>query len=206
MSGHKQKGAQSKHPTKKKKDDAAPKKWQANKAFVLALAVACLSPALLGFRLWSALPDQITVPMSGSTPYVIEKATLCFVLPAAAVALQFIALLLCRNGAYEDQRLELIRQLAARWVFPLVSVFFLGGWILWSGGDWPNYQFILFCGLGFLLLVLGERDPAYGGRLCAAGSALILCGMLDLAPLWIGLAVLFVLFICFTYFKSVKGG
>lgn len=139
-------------------------------AALLAVAlIMCLSPILMGLRLWDSIPEIISTgltDMAGNDDPLPRWALVC-ALPGLAAVLTLI----CHGQLWLNQRRQTVPKasvrLLGRWVIPVVTLFFNSWAISSCGGAAVGPGFVLPCAVGAALALLG-------GRLfdCERGSSL----------------------------------
>lgn len=141
----------------------------------------CMLPALLGWRLWPALPTRVVLIWAEGAE--VSRGVFCFGFPLLLALLQGLAYLLARRGRYADAGIERIRQAAAKWFLPAVSVVVLSRSLLEAAGvPLPVHFWVLSAAGGLLLWRGGRPVDGHSWRSAqtydVAGLLLLLCEML----------------------------
>ena len=126
---------------------------------LLAALLCCLSPTLLGLRLWEAIPPIVptglisTEGLDDSMP----RAVLVFGVPGLFAVLTLI----CHGQLWLHQKAQklppLSVRLLGRWTLPVLAVLLCPLWLLHAAGETVTGRFYLPCALALLLLCLGAH-------------------------------------------------
>lgn len=129
-------------------------------AVLLAVTLAvCALPMLLGLRQWDSIPEMVSTGLIGpdGRDDSLPRAAVVFVLPGLMCLLNLITHV---RLLVSQRRMTLPKpyiRLMGRWGFPVLSLFFCGGVILYSAGGGFSPTFLALCALGLGLMVLGSH-------------------------------------------------
>lgn len=131
------------------------------RSILLAVTLlACALPALLGIRLWSAIPPLFSTGLIGMNGQ--DDSLPRWVIVLGMPALMCILDALCHGQLWIHQdRMKLPPaqfRLVGRWGFPVISVLFCSGLIRQAAGISPlSLSFTSLCIVGLIFLMLGSH-------------------------------------------------
>lgn len=126
---------------------------------LLAATLCCLSPMLLGLRLWAAIPPIVPTGLLSAEGLddSMPRAVLVFGVPGLFAVLNLI----CHGQLWLHQKAQKLPPLAVRllgrWTLPVLAVLLCPLWLLHAAGETVTGAFYLPCALALLLLCLGAR-------------------------------------------------
>lgn len=160
-----------------------PVSWEKGAVLLAVTLVVCALPMLLGIRLWNSIPETVSTGLTGpdGADDSLPRAAVVFVLPGLMCLLNLIThvQLLVSQRRMTPPRPYI--RLMGRWGFPILSLFFCGGVILYSAGRGFSPAFLIPCALGLGLMLLGchlWRRRMIRVFLLAAGLLIAAGGML----------------------------
>ena len=125
----------------------------------LASTLLCLSPMLLGLRLWSLIPPVVETGLltADGRDDSLPSAVLIFGIPGLFAVLNLI----CHGQLWLHQKARRIPptqiRILGRWGIPPIALFLSCFWILRAAGEQPDISFFLPCILSLLLVLLGAH-------------------------------------------------
>lgn len=128
-------------------------------AELLAATLCCVSPMLLGLRLWAAIPPIVPTGLLSAEGLddSMPRAVLVFGVPGLFAVLDLI----CHGQLWLHQKAQklppLSVRLLGRWALPVLAVLLCPLWLLHAAGEAATGTFYLPCALALLLLLLGAR-------------------------------------------------
>ena len=131
------------------------------KALVLVLAAsfACLSPILLGLRLWNAIPEIVETGLigPGGKDDSVPRAVLVYGVPG----LVFVLNLICHVQLWVHQKAQRVPPkpvlLLGRFGIPLLFMPLTALWILHAAGEPLQTVFILTIYVSLVLMLIGSN-------------------------------------------------
>ncbi len=126
---------------------------------LLASTVVCLSPMLLGLRLWGRIPAIVETGLvtADGRDDSLPRAVLVFGIPGLFAVLNFI----CHGQLWLNQKARRIPptpiRILGRWGIPPIGLLLACFWILRAAGEQTDLPFFLPCILAVLLILLGAH-------------------------------------------------
>ena len=121
--------------------------------------LTCLSPMLLGLRLWAQIPALVETGLIGpeGTDDSLPRAVLVFGIPGLMSVLNLI----CHGQLWLHQKAEKLPpkpiRLLGRWSIPAISVLLCSFWFSRAAGTEVNTAFFAPSVLALLLILLGSH-------------------------------------------------
>ena len=128
-------------------------------ALCLASVLACLSPMLLGLRLWEGIPPVVATGLVSAEGVddSMPRAVLVFGVPGLFGVLDLI----CHAQLWLHQKAQKLPplpiRLLGRWTLAFLSVPLCAFWLLRAAGESVGASFFAPCLLALLLLLLGAH-------------------------------------------------